>query len=180
MCNSIILENKLFDSQWDNKNHTLFENLIPTDNNNNNYYYNNNGNNNNHLIENDDNNNNNLKNDKDSENGSFYNSNIPNEIQLNKYSRFGFKPSQSNSNKYENEIEKNNLLSFTINSFLFLVIYILLSNYQLFSNYFIIFLSLNFIITLITIKLNFKFQNFKNIKNIIYKIKNNITFKLNI
>ncbi|KAM9994632.1 hypothetical protein ACTFIZ_007815 [Dictyostelium cf. discoideum] len=167
MCNSIILENKIFDSQWDNKNHTLFENLIPRNNNN--------------LIENDNNNNNNnnnnFNNNNDNDiNESFYNSNIPNESQLNKYSRFGFKPSQPISNKNENQIEiNNNILSFSIKSFLLLILYILFFNYQLYSKYFIILLSLNFIITLISIKSIFKFKNLRKLNNIlIYKIKSKI------
>ncbi|KAM9992396.1 hypothetical protein ACTFIY_009844 [Dictyostelium cf. discoideum] len=169
MCNSIILENKLFDSQWDNKNHTLFENFIPRDNNNlieNSNYDNNNINNNN---------NNNTDNDNNNDNESFYNSNIPNEIQLNKYSRFGFKPSQPISNKNENQIEINNILSFSIKSFLLLFLYIIYFNYQLNSKYFIILLSLSFIITLISIKSIFKYKNLKKLKNIlIYKIQSKI------
>ncbi|KAN0027929.1 hypothetical protein ACTFIV_009755 [Dictyostelium citrinum] len=176
MCNSIILENKLFDSQWDNKNHTLFENFLPT---NNNYNYVNNN-----LIENTNNNNNiNDNNDNNDNNEFFYNSNIPNESQLNKYSRFGFKPlsssssssspsSKSNSNKNENDVEMKNLLSFTIKSFLLLILYIIFFNYQLYSIIFIILLLLNFIITLISIKSIFKFKNLNNLNNIIYKTLN--------
>ncbi|EAL61745.1 hypothetical protein DDB_G0291522 [Dictyostelium discoideum AX4] len=172
MCNSIILENKIFDSQWDNKNHTLFENLMPRDNNNlieNSNYDNNNINNNN--------NNNNTDNDNDNNNDNepFYNSNIPNEMQINKYSRFGFKPSQPISKKNENQIEFNNILSFSIKSFLLLILYILFFNYQLYSKYFIILLSLNLIITLISIKSIFKYKNLKKLKNIlIYKIQSKI------
>ncbi|KAK5583490.1 hypothetical protein RB653_005086 [Dictyostelium firmibasis] len=162
MCNSIILENKLFDSHWENKNHIIFQNLIPTDNNNINY--------NNNVIENSLN--------TDNNNETFYNSNIPSESQLNNYSRFGFKPSQSQINSFKNNENENNYqLSFIIKSLFLLFLYILFYNYQLVSKLFIIILSLNFIITITFINSNFKFQNSKKL-NKIYKLIHKIQSKI--